>query len=181
MGLLFTKINPKKRPSLTEVKPPHTRKDDPTTLTAKQPTREEIAYSRMVADNPALDLLVESLDLVSISTGKRIERVDISQADNSCQERNTAPVEISQKVTVSAPRREDKDLKGGDIDKLRSLAKQCIPTQRHYSREEVVTLIVEGAKVDRDRAEKGFKLMIQAGVIETALKDRFYLAGSTPF
>lgn len=53
--------------------------------------------------------------------------------------------------------------------------------QRHYSREEVVTLIVEGAKVDRDRAEKGFKLMIQAGVIETALKDRFYLAGSTPF
>ena len=77
----------------------------------KQPTREEIVYSRMVADNPALDLLVESLDLVSISTGKRIERVDISQANNSHQERNTAPVEIPQEVTVSAPKREDKDLK----------------------------------------------------------------------
>ena len=181
MSLLSVDLKKRKKLPLSDPRPPTVKRVEPPPPMTKQPTREEIVYSRMVADNPALDLLVESLDLVSISTGKRIERVDISQANNSHQERNTAPVEIPQEVTVSAPKREDKDLKKGDIDKLRALAKQCILTQRHYSREEVVTLIVEGAKVDRDRAEKGFKLMIQAGVIVTALKDRFYLAGSTPF
>ena len=77
MSLLSTDITKVKRLSLREVKLPTTeRKVEPITpiLVERPPTDEEIAYSRLVAINPLIEELVERLDLVSITTGERIEK-----------------------------------------------------------------------------------------------------------
>lgn len=83
MSLLSIDIAKVKRLSLREVKLPTTeRKVEPITpiLVEKPPTDEEIAYSKLVAINPLLEELVESLDLVSIDTGERVKKVELTES-----------------------------------------------------------------------------------------------------
>ena len=74
MSLLNVDIAKVKRLSLRGVKLPTTER-----RVEKPPTDEEIAYSRLVAINPQLEELVERLDLVSITTGERIRKVELRE------------------------------------------------------------------------------------------------------
>lgn len=83
MSLLSTDITRVKKISLRGLKLPAAKRKEvqatPLTVEPKQlPTEEEIAYSAMVEDNPFIEDLVETLDLVSDNTGKRIRKVDQS-------------------------------------------------------------------------------------------------------
>jgi hypothetical protein len=82
MSLLSTDIAKVKRLSLRDVKlPTIERKVEPITpiLVERPPTDEEIAYSRLVVINPLIEELVERLDLVSITTGERIRKVELRE------------------------------------------------------------------------------------------------------
>lgn len=45
-----------------------------------------------------------------------------------------------------------------------------------HSKEEVIQVIEKGSKVSRQRAEKGFNLMLEAGAIELS-RGSYYLLG----
>ena len=84
MSLLSTDITKVKKLSLREVKlPTPKRRVEPITpiLVERPPTDEEIAYSKLVAINPLIAELVERLDLVSITTGERIKKVEPQEMD----------------------------------------------------------------------------------------------------
>lgn len=159
MSLRSTDINKVKRLSLKEVKLPE-RRVEPITpiLVERPPTDEEIAYSRLVDINPLLEKLVERLDLVSITTGERIKKVQLRE--------DIKPEPKAQEI---------------DKPKLIALAQRVIEGDNSYSREEIIERIKEATNVSQERAEKGFSLILQAGAIEPTLGDRYYLTGSTPF
>ena len=165
MSLLSTDIAKVKRLSLREVKLPTTeRKIEPITpiLVERPPTDEEIAYSRLVAINPLIEELVERLDLVSITTGERIKKVELREDIKPHPEPEIKAQEI-------------------DRSKLIALAHRVIEGENSYSREDIIERIKEATNVNQERAEKGFTLILQAGAIEPTLGDRYYLTGSTPF
>jgi len=166
MSLLSTDIAKVKRLSLREVKLPTTeRKVEPITpiLVERPPTDEEIAYSRLVAINPQrIEELVERLDLVSITTGERIRKVELREDIKPHPEPEIKAKEI-------------------DKPKLIALAQRVIEGYNSYSREEIIERIKEATNVNQERAERGFNLILQAGAIEPTLGDRYYLTGSTPF
>lgn len=165
MSLLSTNIAKVKRLSLREVKLPTTeRKVEPITpiLVEKPPTDEEIAYSKLVAINPLIKELVERLDLVSITTGERIKKVELREDIKPHPEPKVKAQEI-------------------DKPKLIALAQRVIEGENSYSREEIIERIKEATNVNQERAERGFNLILQAGAIEPTLGDRYYLTGSTPF
>jgi hypothetical protein len=84
MSLLSIDITKVKRLSLREVKlPTPKRRVEPTILVDRPPTDEEIAYRRLVAINPLIEELVERLDLVSITTGERIKKVEAQEMDKT--------------------------------------------------------------------------------------------------
>jgi hypothetical protein len=159
MSLLSTDITKVKRLSLKEVRLPDSRVDL-ITLVERPPTDEEIAYSKLVAINPLIEDLVERLDLVSIKTGERIKKVELRE-------------DIK-------PHPEPK-IKALEIDKLIALAQRVIEGENSYSKEEIVARIKEATNVNQERAEIGFKLMLQAGALETTPVESYYLTGSTPF
>ena len=68
-----------------------------------------------------------------------------------------------------------------DKSKLMALAQKVIESQNNYSKEEIIARIKEATEVSQERAEKGFFLLLKAGVIDPAPGGRYYLAGSTPF
>jgi len=157
MSLLSTDIAKVKRLSLREVKLPTTeRRVEPITpiLVERHPTDEEIAYSKLVAINPLIEELVERLDLVSITSLKD----------------NIKP-------------HPEPEIKAKEIDKpkLIAFAQRVIEGEKNYSREDIIERIKEATKVNQERAERGFNLILQAGAIEQTLGDRYYLTGSTPF
>lgn len=165
MSLLSTNIAKVKRLSLREVKLPTTeRRVEPITpiLVERPPTDEEIAYSRLVAINPIIEELVERLDLVSITTGERIRKVELREDIKPHPEPKVKAQEI-------------------DRPKLIALAQRVIEGENSYSREEIIERIKEATNVNQERAERGFNLILQAGAIEPTLGDRYYLTGSTPF
>ena len=165
MSLLSTDIAKAKRLSLREVKLPTTeRRVEPITpiLVERPPTDEEIAYSRLVAINPLIEELVERLDLVSITTGERIRKVELREDIKPHPE----------------PKVKDQEI---DKPKLIALAQRVIEGENSYSREEIIEQIKEATNVNQERAERGFNLILQAGAIEPTLGDRYYLTGSTPF
>ena len=165
MSLLSTDITKVKRLSLREVKlPAPERKVEPITpiLVERPPANEEIAYSRLVAINPLIEELVERLDLVSITTGERIKKVELREDIKPHPEPEIKAQEI-------------------DKPKLIALAQRVIEGENSYSREEIVARIKEATNVNQERAERGFNLILQAGAIERTLGDRYYLTGSTPF
>ena len=165
MSLLSTDIAKVKRLSLREVKLPTTeRKVEPITpiLVEKPPTDEEIAYSKLVAINPLIEELVERLDLVSITIGERIKKVELREDIKPHPEPEIKAKEI-------------------DRPKLIALAHRVIEGENSYSRADIIERIKEATNVNQERAERGFNLFLQAGAIETTLGDRYYLTGSTPF
>lgn len=165
MSLLSTDIAKVKRLSLREVKLPTTeRRVEPITpiQVERPPTAEEIAYSRLVAINPLIEELVERLDLVSITTGERIRKVELREDIKPHPEPKVKAQEI-------------------DRPKLIALAQRVIEGENGYSREEIIERIKEATNVNQERAERGFNLILQAGAIEPTLGDRYYLTGSTPF
>lgn len=174
MSLLNVDITKKKRLSLKEVKLPEVeRRVDPTPIQVERPpTAEEITYSKFTALNPAVERLVEKLDLVSTVTGERIRKIDLSGIDITPQEPpKTATVEKVQ----DEPKEAKKSQKIGDI------ALRIITPISNLSKEEIITRLMEETKVNRERAEKGFNLMIETGVITATNVGTYYLTGSTPF
>lgn len=165
MSLLSTDITKVKRLSLKEVKLPAPElRVEPITpiLVERPPTEEEIAYSNLVAINPLLEELVERLDLVSITTGERIRKVELREEYKPHPEPEIKAQEI-------------------DKPKLIALAQRVIQRENSYSKEEIVARIKEATNVSQERAERGFTLILQAGAIEPTTGESYYLTGSTPF
>ena len=165
MTLLSTDITKVKRLSLREVKLPAPEpRVEPTTIiqVERPPTEEEIVYSKLVAINPLLETWVKRLDLVSITTGERIRKVELRKAIKPHPEPEVKAPEI-------------------DKPKLIALAKKILDGERSYTQSQLVERIKEATKVSQERAEVGFNLMLQAGAIETTPGDSYYLTGSTPF
>lgn len=69
-----------------------------------------------------------------------------------------------------------------DFLKYRPVAEKLLETERMYTRQEIVDLLLIKTKGDVDRAERGFVLMTNAGAIKATLNPAlFYLGTSTPF
>lgn len=162
MSLLSTDIAKIKRLSLKDVKLPATDRRAEPILVERPPTDEEIVYSKLVSINPLLEELVERLDLVSITTGERIRKVELREDIKPHPEPEVKAQEI-------------------DKPKLIALAQRIIEGENSYSREEIIERIKEATNVNQERAERGFNLILQAGAIEPTQGDRYYLTGSTPF
>lgn len=156
MSLLSIDLTKKKRLSLqgVELRAPKPRIEaTPTLVDQRAPTEEEIAYSKLVVKYPLIEKLVNRVGLVSDKTGERLRIV-----------------EISNKI-------KDKERIG-----LINLAHRILQGERSYNRAEIVDRIEGATEVTKDRAEKGFNLLLQAGAIEPTLDPGlYYLSGSTPF
>lgn len=165
MGLLSTNIAKVKRLSLREVKlpAPELRVEPVTPIQVEgTPTDEEIAYSKLVAIKPLIEELVERLDLVSINTGDRIKRVELREGIKPHPEPEIEAQEIGK-------------------DKLTTLAHRVVGVENNITKDEIIARIKEATNVSQERAEKGFNLILQAGVIKLTPADTYYLTGSTPF
>lgn len=175
MSLLSVNITKKKRLSLKEVKLPEVeRRVEPPTAPQvdRPPTAEEITYSKFLAISPAIDLLVNSLDLVSTTTLERIRKIELSEL-------NTATIEPPKTATVEKVKDEHKE--PTKSNKIGDIALRIITPISNLSKEEIITRLMEETKVNRERAEKGFNLMIETGVITATNVGTYYLSGSTPF
>jgi hypothetical protein len=75
MSLLSTDLRTVKKLSLKGVRLPI--KDKEPEPTIYPPSPEEKAYSKLVAINPLIEELVDRFDLVSNTTGERINKVNI--------------------------------------------------------------------------------------------------------
>jgi hypothetical protein len=156
MSLLSTDITKVRRLSLSGVKLPTVElRVEPITPIEKPPSDEEMAYSKLVAINPLLEKLVNSLDLVSIKTGDRIKKVGLNE-------------------DIKPPQEIDKT-------KLIALAQRIIGGENSYTKEQTIERIKEATNVSQERAEKGFTLFLQTRAIEPTLGGTYYLTGSTPF
>ncbi len=65
--------------------------------------------------------------------------------------------------------------------KLEKIVQQYMKKETMYKKEEIIAINLKVADGDRERAETGFRMMLEYGVIEQANEDGFYIAGSTPF
>lgn len=72
------------------------------------------------------------------------------------------------------------EIPANKVSKLTEIAQRVITPEKAYSLEEVLSLIAEDTKVDKDRAEIGLALMLEARAIERS-GDLYYLGGSTLF
>ena len=84
-------------------------------------------------------------------------------------------------VLIKTEKREEVKSQPIDINKLRKITERVLSRNTSYTKEEVIYRIQQTTKVDRDRVERGFTLMVEAGVIETANQELYCLGGSTPF
>jgi len=164
MSLLSTDITKVKRLSLKEVKLPA---KEPKVETAPKeveipPTDEEIAYSRFILINPTIETLVERLNLVSSETGERIKKVELPEEYKKLPEPEVKSKEV-------------------DKPKLLALALRILNGERTYTKEDITGRIIADMKVNQERAEKGFNLLLQVGAIQPVGWGRYYLTGSTPF
>ena len=81
-------------------------------------------------------------------------------------------IRAATRVSLKAPTKEE----------LLRFAQKVVKPCSSYSRPELLEQLTKAVKGDRARAEKGFTLMLEAGVIEhNPFADNFYLGGSTPF
>jgi hypothetical protein len=179
-SLLNTDITKVKRLSLREVKLPTTerRVDPPPIQVERPPTDEEIAYSKLVAINPLLEELVESLDLVSIDTGERVKKVELTEANRDPLKPLKTPAE------AEAKREEKKPGSPRKGQKIEDLIKDIIGLQSHRTKVELTTKLMEDINITEDRAETEIALALKNGAIKVMTVnniDRYYLSGSTPF
>lgn len=68
-----------------------------------------------------------------------------------------------------------------DKDKLRTIAERTLSGNSSYPKGEVIDRLQREAEVSRERAERGFNLMVEAGIIETIDQETYYLGDSAPF
>lgn len=68
-----------------------------------------------------------------------------------------------------------------DSYRLSVIAGDVFTGENSYTQEEAIERIREVTKVNQERAERGFKLMEEAGAIERTPAGSYFLAGSTPF
>lgn len=164
LSLRDTKLPaPERRAPESRVEPsPKQGSPKPPIQRERPPTDEDIAYSKLAAINPLIEDLVESLDLVSITTGVRMRKVELRE--------DTEP-----------PTEPEVDPQGGDKAKLISLAQRLIEGENSYTKEEVVERLRADTNMSLERAERGFNSMLQAGAIEPTPGGSYYLTGSTPF
>jgi hypothetical protein len=166
MSLLSIEISKVKRLSLRDVKlpAPELRVEPTTTIQIeKPPTAEEIAYSSLVTINPLIDILVERLDLVSIKTRERIRKLEVIGVDVADIEPILEPI------------------KPPDKNILKQIANVVLGLRNNLYKEVLIAKIGAESKVDKNRAEIGFNLMLQAGIIERTNVNTYYLTESTPF
>lgn len=129
----------------------------------KPPTDEEIAFSNIVALNPLILDLVARLNLVSCKTGEPIRKIEVKEEYN---------FHLEPAIKVQT----------GDNNKLLSLALKIIKGEFSYTKEDIVTRLKEVTNVNQERAERGFTVMLQTGIIEQTINlELYFLGGSTPF
>jgi hypothetical protein len=63
---------------------------------------------------------------------------------------------------------------------LITLANKLIKGEDTHSKEDIIEAIQKGSRISKERAERGFNLMLEAGAFQT-IGDNYYLTGSTPF
>ena len=73
------------------------------------------------------------------------------------------------------------EIKTQEVDKLIDLVQKVVEVESNYCKEDIVARIKEATKVNQERAEIGFNLILKAGLIEATQGGRYYLRGSTPF
>lgn len=175
MSLLNIDITKKRRLSFKDVKlPDQEPRVETTTPTQvdRPPTAEEITFTKFTAINPAIDRLVEKLDLVSTVTGERIKKIDLSKVDTTPQE----PLKTATGGKVQEePKEPKKSQQIGDI------ASRIIAPVSNLDKETLIVKLQEETNVNRDRAEAGFNLMLSSGVITETNVGTYYLSSSTPF
>jgi len=115
-------------------------------------SKEEEALSRMIAKNPHLATLVNTFDLIPVKVGIYEDEVKTKQPQT----------------------------KQTDKDKLMSLASEILEAENSYSSEDIINLINNKTKVSKERAERGFNLMVKNNILEEG-SNRYYLQGTTPF
>ena len=172
MGLLSVNIKANRKLSLIEVDIPAKKIEAPvkdikkeklsTPITEAPPTTEDIAYSRFIILNPLTEELVDRLNLVSTQTGKKPRIVGI-------------PAKYKPSIDT------EPKTHTANKEKLLALALRILKGERTYTKEDIVGLIINDMKVNQDRAEKGFNLLLQSGAIQPVGWGRYYLTGSTPF
>jgi hypothetical protein len=179
MGLLSTDITKVKRLSLKEVKLPATEVREEPTVTpihVKKPlSNEEVGYRALIAEYPLVERLVRvfhnlskedpakysALYHVSETSGRITGRVKVREEYDSLEE-----PEVLSKETVA----------------LKEIALRLIEGGKSYSKNDIVERLMIDTKVHIERAERGFRLMLEAGAIEQTINPELYfLGGSTPF
>lgn len=119
-----------------------------------KPTEEELIYSQLVETYPALEGLVETLDLVSTTTGEKLRRVPYTQ---------TPP--IVEPLTE---------------DLLEEIAYKLIGTENNRTQEDIVTSVntITGGRFGTP--QEVLEALLKTKKIEK-LGSIYYLSDSTPF
>lgn len=163
MSLLSTDITKVKKLSLRGVNlpTPERKVKRVTRIVDRPPTNEERAYSILVETNPLLQELVDRFKLVA----PQIVKVDLPH------------LEIEK---IEKPHLLLKELVVVD-SKIGALAIEILEPEDCYKEEDIINRIIEATKVNRERANKGFNLMVEDKAIEVILGGWYILKGSTPF
>ena len=66
-------------------------------------------------------------------------------------------------------------------ERLKNIAQGVIEPEDAYTKDQIVERIMRKTGVTLERAENGFKMMLESGAIEDTQSGKFYLGGSTPF
>ena len=109
-------------------------------------TSEDIAYSKLLEKNPLIESLVNDFGLVNKLTGEELKTVNPEQVE---------PVEVP---AVRTPGKIDRQ-------KLISISQQVISESESCSKETFIERLQSINSIDKDRASKGFELMLKENII----------------
>jgi hypothetical protein len=152
MNISLEDISNLKKSSLIDVKLPSPEVEIEPIVEENSPTEEEIIYSKIIAINPILENLVNDLYLVSSRTEEQIQKVEMINQ-----------LRLVETVTYN---------------QLLAIAKRIIASEESYTIKEIITRLIAVVAVSQGRAFKGFRLMLEAGVIEAIPGKRYCLTGS---
>lgn len=186
MGLLSSNINSRKRLSLKDAKIAPEERALPFIEPLKEVERpigdEDVDYNKLLQVNPVLDTLIDAFYLVNKRTGEKLRKAPGDLIKAPQQEPKTKEEAEESKTTKEPGEPLKKPLQIKDNSKLSSLANEIFKGEYSLSKEEIVTRLQEETKVNQDRAEVGFNMMLEAGVvIQINQLNSYYLSNSTPF
>ena len=124
-----------------------------------QPNREEVPLSASSEATGKGDLF--NLIARNPSIGLLVETFDL--------------VEVDTGVRPGTPQEPEKGLSLSDV------ARDILERENNYSQEEIIARIIDKTNIPRERAERGFNMMLDKNVIELTNGGRYCLTGSTPF